>query len=462
MTILVNIFWLIALFFYLPVLVYRMVWLGKSRHGWGERWGFIPTRAGQEPLLWLHCVSVGEVNLVRSLVDAIRKDLPEYRLAVSATTDTGIARARELYGSFAVVFHYPLDFSWCVRRVLDRLRPTAIVLAELEVWPNLTLLAEKRGIPVVVVNGRLTERALHRYRLILPAVRYMMSKLTAVAAQDETIAQRFITLGVPADRVRVLGTMKFDTAQIVDELPGTNALADAVGLPRREAPNRPPVWVCGQTGPGEELHVLQAYQQLLKLFPDLRLVIVPRKPERFDEVAQLIEKHGFAVLRRSKTFSPSPGEDRTKVFTPPAPRPSPLASCPVILIDTMGELRTVYPLADVVLVGRSLVPMGGSDVMEVAGLAKPILVGPYTDNFTEPVRRLREAGGLIQLPEPTGHIAQSLEMPNWAGVLSEAVRNLLCNPAQAREMGEKARQVLMNNKGATAAHLELIIELIDR
>ena len=253
-----------------------------------------------------------------------------------------------------------------------------IVLVELEVWFNLVTIAAKREIPVCVVNGRLTERSCHRLAMIGVLTRKMFTPLSWVGAQDAPTAKRFESLGVPSERVSVVGSVKWDTAMVADHIAGQGELAASMGIN-----NAKPLWVCGSTGPGEESIILRTYEVIKKSYPDLQLAIIPRKPERFDQVADLIEKAGYYCLRRS--------------LSPDGESPANSDKTRVSLGDTMGELRKFYSLADVIFVGRSLVPMGGSDPMEVAALAKPILVGPHMENFAQPTELLASGGGLIQL-----------------------------------------------------------------
>jgi len=424
---------------YLPVLLYRIVVRGKSRRGWSERFGFVPTRSHGDRCIWIHAVSVGEVNATVTLVKAIEKELPHLAVVVSSTTDTGSERAAQIYPNH-VRFRYPLDFSWAVRRAIRRLRPAVIVLMELETWPNLIEVARRYGVPVMIANGRITEqRSMRRFRwpVLRPIARRMFSRLSCVGAQDATYAARFRELGTPADRVHVTGTMKYDTAVVADRVDGQEELADQMGI-RRDRP----LWVCGCTGPGEEAVILEAYLKLRDVVPDLQVAIIPRKPERFDEAAAEIEKHRLRFVRRSAARSPDAGQNR-----------SPADKVGVFLGDTMGELRKFYALADVVFVGRTMVPLGGSDVLEVAGLAKPIVVGPSVYNFAEPVEMLRSGGGIVQ-------IDKMVDQPGAVERLTEVTRDLLQDAPARHALGQAARQVLLANQGATARTLALLRGLL--
>ncbi|MCH8965414.1 MAG: hypothetical protein IIB58_10670 [Planctomycetes bacterium] len=338
----------------MPVLIYQMVCQDKNRGGWRERFGHIAPREGDRACIWIHAVSVGEVNATCALVQQIRNAFLDVEIVISSTTDTGYARAKTLYPDLKVC-RYPLDFSWMIHRALDRLRPTVIVLMELEVWYNLATIAAGRGVKVCVANGRFTERSARRFGLIRPLVRRMFSTLAWVGAQNEQIAERFRRAGVRAECVDVVGSLKWDTATIAEHVEGEQELAEALGI-RRDRP----LVVLGSSGPGEEEMMIDACEQLPVELNEVQLAIVPRKPERFREVARLIEKKGRSCFKRSEQPDGSLPPTNT-------------SGRGIVLGDTMGELRKFYSLSDVVMVGRTLVPMGGSDPMEIAALGKSIM-----------------------------------------------------------------------------------------
>jgi len=429
MSLVFDLLYALALLIGWPYLVYRRWKRGPSGLPVRELLGRVPSRPVSARCVWIHGVSLGEINATRTLVAELRRRSPDTVVVLSSTTATGLAQARKLYPNL-ITFRFPLDFSFAIRALLARIRPTLIVLMELEVWPNLIEVATARSIPVVVVNGRITaERSVRRFKwpIVRWLARRMFSRLRWVGAQDATYAARFVELGVPPERVTVTGSVKFDAAEIADRIDGQEELAAAMGIDGAR-----PLWVCGSTGPGEEALILDAYERLTAKFPDLQLAIVPRKPERFDEVAQLIVQRGYACLRRSTgapTLPAGVGEPR-----------------PVCLGDTMGELRKFYALATVVFVGRTLVPMGGSDVMEVAALAKPVLVGPYTDNFAEAVELLLAAGG--------GRRVASVDE------LVALVGDLLRHPDVARQMGQAGREAIQRRRGATVTTVERLLELM--
>ncbi|MCK4340995.1 MAG: 3-deoxy-D-manno-octulosonic acid transferase [Phycisphaerae bacterium] len=412
-----------------PYLVYRRLTRGPSGTPLREYFGGVPSRPVSARCVWLHGVSLGEINATRTLVAELHQRCPDTIVVVSSTTKTGLDQARKLYPNL-ITFRFPLDFSFAIRRLLTRIRPSIIVLLELEAWPNLIEVAAARGIPVIIANGRLTvEKSMRRFNrpVIRWIARRMFGRLRWVGVQDETYAQRFIELGVDPERITVTGSVKYDAADISDRIDGQDELAQAMGLDESQ-----PLWVCGSTGPGEEAMILDAYSKLLEQFPALQLAIIPRKPERFDDVAELIVERGYTCLRRS-------------TGAPVVPR-GVVEPRPVALGDTMGELRQFYALATVVFVGRSLVPMGGSDVMEVAGLAKPILVGPHTENFTQAVVLLKAEGGCRQLTS--------------SKALAGAVSDLLRHPDRREKMGQAGRAAIISRRGATALTIDEILGLL--
>jgi len=475
---LADIAYLLAGLIYLPVALYHALILGKNRRGWRQRFGGVPTFDPTVSRIWIHAVSLGEINATPRLVAALRERLPEADVVLSTTTDTGYARAVQLYGADRV-FRFPLDFSPIVARVLRRVRPTMIVLVELEVWYNLVRIAKRLGIPVAIVNGRLTERSARRFHWLGSLGGSMFRDLTWVGAQNETIAARFRSLGVPLDRIEVTSSLKWDTAEISDRIDGTDEAARSLGLDRSR-----PIWVCGSTGPGEEEMILDAHHALqLSMTPEASertsskfkfqrpktmerdapvphpfrtsnfelptsagpvacapgsdckvpvLVLVPRKPERFEEVARSIADAGFVCIRRSQR------PDGTRVATD--------SGGSVVLGDTMGELRKFYSLADVVFVGRSLVPLGGSDPMEVAALGKPIVVGPHMENFESAVSLLRSA--------------DAIRVVETADDLPSVIGELLADSSARARLGAAAREVVLRNQGATQRTADRLVRLM--
>jgi 3-deoxy-D-manno-octulosonic-acid transferase len=405
-----------------------MIRHGRYRTGWAQRFGAVPVRYGLQPIIWIHGVSLGEINAARTLVDELHSQLPDYRVVISTTTDTGMAAAKKLFAPDHLVFHWPMDFTLAVRRALGRLRPDLVVLMEGEVWPNFLRACNRRGIPAVVVNARMSaDKGYPRYRKLGPLARNLFFKrLSAVGVQDETYARRFIGLGTPADRVHLTGMLKYDSAQIADRIDGQEALAAALGISENDR-----LVVAGGTGPGEEKTLLDLWPGLKKRCPAARLAIVPRKPERFEEVARLIEGADFLLIRRSQRGDGASGE---------------LPKDAVILGDTMGELRKFYGLASAVFVGRSLVPMGGSDMIEAAALGRAVAFGPHTFNFPQADDLARHGCARVQ----------------DAGELADRLANWLADPYTAAQAGHDAQQYVRSQQGATRRNVEMICHVLGR
>ena len=386
-------------------------WARKRRAGWGERLGWIghmlTRQATGAPRVVLHAVSVGEAAALRSLVPLLQDRGCE--VIVSVTTDTGLARARSLYAERCDVVRSPLDFSWSVRRFLDATRPDAVGLVELEVGPNLVRACKARGAPVGVVNGRLSERSFKGYRRARAVIGPSFRRLDFAAVQDEAYAERFRAMGVPPERVTVTGSMKWDAVAVAVGSPRTPdalALARSIGLDTDR-----PVVVAGSTAPGEEALLHAAV-------PDgAQLVCAPRKPEWFDQAA--------AAMPGSVRRSGGQAKGGTTRF----------------VLDTIGELSTLYRVADVVVVGRSFGDMYGSDPMEPAGLGLPTLIGPAHADFASAVETLANAGGL--------RVVGRAELPG-------AIAGLLADPAARRAMGERARACVRAHQGASARHADLL------
>jgi 3-deoxy-D-manno-octulosonic-acid transferase len=425
----IDVFYLLGIVAYSPVILYRRLAHGRYKGGWDQRLGRIQRRQPDRRCVWIHAVSVGEVNATRTLVEAFAQRFPDVPIAVSATTDTGLARAKALYGDTHDVFYFPFDLSCVMRGALERINPAVICLMELEVWPNLARFAAEKGIPVVVVNGRISDGSFPKYLRLRRFVRPMFERVALVLAQTPEYAERFVALGCPAERVRVTGSLKYDTAQTNCEVPTAARLAEQIQLGRDR------LWVLGGTGPGEEAIGLEVFRRLKQdqAFADVRLAVVPRKPERFDEVAQAIEQAGWDYVRYSRLKA----EQRCAEGRPP-----------VILGDTMGDLRAFYALASVVFVGRSLVPMGGSDMMESAALGKCTLFGPHTFNFRQTVQALLAGGGAIAV--------------NDADALFEAVRRCLTDSAYAQQIAAAGREVIARNQGATQKTVDAVASLLNR
>jgi 3-deoxy-D-manno-octulosonic-acid transferase len=427
MAILLDIAYFFALLGTAPVWVARMIRHGRYRRYWSQRLGAIPRRFGLQPIVWIHGVSVGEVNAAQPLVEELQAQLPDYRVVVSSTTDTGMDRAKTLFAPAHKVFQWPLDFSWAVDRALKRLQPDLVVLMEGEAWPNFLAACNRLDIPAVIVNGRMSpDKGYPRYRKLGRWAGRLFNRLTAIGVQDESYAERFLALGTDPAKVHLTGMMKFETTTVADRLPGQDELAEAIGL---QPDHR--LLVAGGTGPGEEEPLLELYRTLRDDHPNLRLALVPRKPERFEDVARLIEQTSLRCIRRSDRPDGSAGDWPADA---------------VVLGDTMGELRTFYALAEVVFAGRSLVPMGGSDMIEPAALAKPVAFGPHTFNFPQADALTRH--GCVRIDN--------------ADALRQQLADWLADASAARAAGQAAQDYVRSQQGATRRNVELLCHVLGR
>ena len=416
-----DLLYLLAGLAYSPVIVYRSIRHGRYRAGWAQRFGKVSRRSPEKKCIWLHAVSVGEVNAAMTVVKELEVRFSDFEIVISTTTDTGFARANNLFSREHQVFYFPFDFSWAMHRAFGNIRPAICLLMELEIWPNFISLAKRSGVPVVVVNGRISDKSYAGYKRIKPFTRNIFGKISLVLAQTDQYAQRFREIG--AGNVIVTSSLKYDTAQITDKVQGADALAAQINIGSER------VWVAGGTGPGEEEIILDVFTHLKQSgqFEDLRLVIVPRKPERFDEVARTIADAGFDFIRYSSIKNT---DVRCKE------RPA------VILGDTMGDLRKLYSLATIIFVGRTLVPMGGSDMMEAAALGKCTVFGPHAFNFRQTVDSLLAGNGAI--------------MVNDGDELLKMMRKCLLEPDYARVIARNGQDDIKRNQGATTRSIEQI------
>lgn len=422
-----------------PWWLWRMATTHKYREGLGERLGFVPAgRIGQvlrgearmagRPVIWLHAVSVGEVLAVGRLVAELDRALPEYQVLISTTTRTGQALARERFGSRRV-FYCPLDLPWAVRAYLKALRPQLLVLAETEFWPNLLHGCFRRGIPVAVVNARISDRSWPRYRRLRRLWRPILAKLAQVLAQSETDAERLRALGCAVERVSVAGNLKFDV-RAAGESEATQYLKARLQNLR--------LVVAGSTLDGEESVLLEIWPRLLDAEPALAMVLAPRHPERFNAVAGLLEKSGLSWVRRSAWR-------KDEAIAGAGEPPQPLAAGQVVLLDTIGELASVYSIAAVAFVGGSLVPAGGHNPLEPAQFGVPIVMGPHYANFRAIVDELA-AHDALRIADSEGLAASLLE--------------LLGEHAVAEAMGKRAREVFVRQAGATGRCVGVIRDLL--
>lgn len=421
-----------------PFAIYRRIKQGRYKDGWANRFGRISRRDPAKKCIWIHAVSVGEVNSTKTVIDKITSELAGFEIVVSTTTDTGFARAKELFGGKMEVFYFPLDISWTMEKAFRNIRPAVCLLVELEVWPNFTSIARRLSVPVIVINGRISERGFSRYKLIAPFAKKTFNKLALVLAQTDEYAARFKAIGCPPEKVVVTGSLKYDTAQVTDRIEGEDEIAVKLGL------GKGPLWVAGGTGPDEEKIIIETYLRLKQQFRDLRLAVVPRKPERFDEVARVIADSGLSFIRYSEIKAAAKSQISNLKPVVSTVEPSQIDS--VILVDTMGDLRKFYSLADIIFVGRSLVPMGGSDMMEAAALGKCTIFGPHAFNFKQTVDDLLKGNGAIMVKDGQD--------------MFETMQKCLLQPEFAKTTAANGQEIIRQNQGATAKTVEAIVKLI--
>lgn len=415
-----DLVYLIALFALSPWLAWRAARTGRYRAELAAKLlGRVTVRnPDARPVVWFHAVSVGEVNLLGTLVPAFRRAHPGWHVVVSATTDTGLAEARKRFAD-ADVIAWPFDFTWAVRAALRAVNPSLVVLTESELWPNFLAAARERGVPVVVANARMSPRSYRRLRRFAGVARRLLYRnVSAFAVQEAEYAERLIGLGVPREKVIVTGSIKYDGALKPRDTPATAKLRAALGP-------APLVWLAGSTHAPEESLVLRAFERLRERFPHLRLILVPRHPDRFEEIARLVEASGLPFVRRSQMSAP-------------------LQEMPaVVLLDTVGELGAAWGLADVGFTGGSLDGVrGGQSMIEPAGYGVPCAFGPHVWNFKDAAKRLVEVGGAVMVPD--------------AAALEVELAKLISDADLRARMGTVARELVQRQQGATARTLAVL------
>ncbi len=432
-----NLVYLVILLAVSPVLVYRAVVLGKYREGWRQKFlGLLPRSTGAGPIVWLHAVSVGEVLQLETVVRAMRERRDNLSFVISTTTNTGIAVAKKTFPNDRVCY-FPFDFSWAVRAAIRRVRPSLIVLVELELWPNLIFAATREKIPLALINGRISEASARGYTRIRSLVRRMLDCIESLMTQNNTYADRLIALGADPLRIKVTGSIKFDRVEADRNNPQTLRLRDAFGLRTTER-----VFIAGSTQEPEEAIALDTWLALRNEFPALRLILVPRHKERFEQVAQLVYRRGLPLIRRSNILSPATALQIERRSRSDAANDVP----PILLLDTLGELAACWGLADVAFVGGSLGSRGGQNMIEPAAYGAAVLFGPNTRNFRDVVAMLLEARAARVVRDPAE--------------LLQTARTLLADPELARQLGQRAQKLVLAQQGATARTVDALLQLL--
>ncbi len=421
---LLNVVYLLMLIVAAPWLAWQAARTGKYREGWGQKLlGRVATRKSDARCVWVHAVSLGEVSLIGSLVAELKRRHPDWEVVISTTTLTGHALAKTRYAEHTV-FYCPMDFTWAVRNAMRRIRPDLLLLAELELWPNLIAAARRQGAKVAVVNGRLSERSFRGYRRLGRVVRGLLGRIDLLAAQNEQYAERFRKLGARADRVVVTGSLKFDGAQTDRANPATTRLRALAGFADSDV-----VFLAGSTQEPEERLAIEAYKELSPLYPRLRLVLVPRHPERFLEVARLLSTSGLIWEKRSQ-WNERGGNAQVRV----------------LLVDQVGELAAWWGTAAIGYVGGSMGERQGQNMIEPAAYGCAVSFGPKTRNFRDVVSAL---------------LAESAAVVVHDGAeLTEFVRRCLADEKFAGELGRRAAAVVASQLGATGRTVDLIDTLL--
>jgi 3-deoxy-D-manno-octulosonic-acid transferase len=392
----------------------------QKRGYWAERLGKIPFQESSPGAIWVHAVSLGETLAVVGLVEEMQSAFPGHHIYMSHVTPAGREAGEKRLPSIAGRFFVPLDWRWAVRKALARIKPSLLVIVETELWPNLLRAAREAGVRVVMVNARMSKRSLRRYRLARPFMRRVLADVDEIYAQTEEDAQRFRQIGASPERVRMVGNLKFDARP-----PQRGEFARALKSALHQA-QRGPVLIAASTMPGEEPLVLRAWDSIRARRPEALLILAPRHPARFEEVSQELARTQRGFVRRSAL----PVEEQALSRQ--------LASTPILVLDTIGELAGVFEVADLVFMGGSLVPTGGHNLLEPAFWSKVIVFGPHMENFRDMAKLFLHAEAAVQIhnPEEFAQAACRLE-----------------NSAEGASLGARARRLLEQNSGATGRTL---------
>jgi 3-deoxy-D-manno-octulosonic-acid transferase len=424
-----SLFYTLGFIILLPMFLLRS---GKYISGFTQRLGFLPSLPeSEQETVWIHCVSVGETNAARPLVEEILINFPNSRLVISNTTKTGHEIAKKLFSEQAeLVFYFPFDWKNTVRRALRRIKPNVVLLMETEIWFNFVREANKSGAKIALVNGRISEKSFKRYSFIKNFMAWVLHYLDLALVQHQIDARRLSDLGMRRTKIKIIGSLKFD--QTIDERESivTEQLRERFAIS-----DDAPIIVAASTHSPEERWLLSAFKQIYKTSEGKlpRLIIAPRHPERFEEVKKLIRETGFDWATRSET--PSTRDQAAEI----------------ILMDSIGELRAVFPLAEIVFVGGSLIKHGGQNILEPAIAGKPIVTGFYTMNFEAIVKEFVDRDAVIQLPK--------LDEKHAVEKLADVFSELLTDKKRRTKLAENAATVMRISRGATARTIEQLKEV---
>lgn len=407
-------------------LLLRGVLFRRIRAGMKQRFGMLPPELHgrwDQPRIWVHAVSVGEVMAAVSLIRHLSERYVKHQIILSTVTETGQAVARQQLPDLDGLFYFPFDLPIIVKKVITDLKPSLFIFLETEIWPNLLRELHRHKIPSVLVNGRISEKSFKRYRLIRPLLREALAQVDLFLMQTPMDVERLVALGAPADRVVRTGNLKFDLSRVSSK---------PTKIPELSFLNGEPVIVAGSTHEDEEAKVLAVYQQLLRFYPMLKLILAPRHPHRLEQVEGLLEASrltsGISWARRTKLGSQS-------------------GPVQVILLDTMGELKDIYQAATLVFVGGSLVPVGGHNLLEPAVCGKAVLFGPYMHNFKEIAEAMKAGDCGVQVRD--------------ADELGRSLKQLLDDPARRETIGEKAKRWVQDEQGVVQKNMDWIEKLVE-
>ena len=414
------------LVFFIFILVYLPLYLlrGKFHRGFSSRLGILPANLNLDRPIWVHAVSVGEAVSVKGLVTQLRKAYPNKKLVISTVTATGNKIAQGLIGPGDLLIYLPLDVSFIVRHVLKRINPSLFIIAETEIWPNLISQLYKQNIPIVTVNGRISDSSYSGYSAIKYIIRPILRKVSIFLLQSDTDASRLESLGVAKEKIQVTGNLKFDINLNAGLELNASAYRQKLMLNAEDK-----LWVCGSTHAGEEELILKTYKELLLVHPKLKLLLAPRHPERSKDIAAVASSMKFMPIFTSSISEASP-------------------TCidnPVFILDTIGQLFNYYACADIVFVGGSLIKKGGHNILEPASLKKPIIFGPYMFNF-------RDITDLFMQYKAGIMVSNARE-------LTLKVKELLSNNLLAKDLGQRAYELIRKNSGATGKNIQAIKQL---
>jgi len=424
-------FYTVIFYLAMPLIVLRLLWRSRlapayrrriaERFGWFAAPDFSKT-GKQKKCIWVHAVSVGETIAAAPMVRALQKRYPDFPIVLTTMTPTGSERVRALFGDSVFHVYAPYDVPGCLARFLRRVQPQLLIIMETELWPNIIHACARRHIPVLLANARLSEKSARGYARFRTLTAALLRELAMVAAQNAVDGDRFVRLGLPAENLVVTGSIKFDIDLDADLVQRAKRDKNAWSRDGRRV-----IWIAASTHEGEDEWALSAHRRLRERHADALLILVPRHPERFNAVANLVERAGMALARRSAGQIPD-------------------GQTAVLLGDTMGELLWLYGCADIAWVGGSLVERGGHNTLEAAAWGLPILTGPSDFNFREISTLLENAGALRKVAD--------------ADALAQALRELAAEPAQRAQRGEQGRLVVENNRGALQRLLDAIAKLL--